>query len=170
MTMAPRQGMMAAVSAKPSSFEPRFEYRQVGGVRLHCAMAGEANRPLVILLHGFPEFWFAWRDYFEPLVRAGYRVITADNGRNAWQVLVEQGCDMLVTDLEMPIEGGFALLERLRADRQFSTLPAIVISSKANAENRRRAQELDVFEFMPKPVSQQDLVDTLRAMRRDLRD
>jgi pimeloyl-ACP methyl ester carboxylesterase len=33
---------------------------------------------LVILLHGFPEFWFAWRHYFEPLVRAGYRVVAPD--------------------------------------------------------------------------------------------
>ena len=62
--------MMRAVSKAATSTRPRFEYRQVGGVRLHCAVAGEPGAPLVILLHGFPEFWFAWRGYFEPLVRA----------------------------------------------------------------------------------------------------
>ena len=41
-------------------------------------MAGEQGAPLVILLHGFPEFWFSWRDYFGPLVRAGYRVVAPD--------------------------------------------------------------------------------------------
>jgi pimeloyl-ACP methyl ester carboxylesterase len=66
------------VLSTPDPAEPRFEYRAIGRLRLHCAVAGEQGRPLVILLHGFPEFWYAWRDYFEPLVRAGYRVIAPD--------------------------------------------------------------------------------------------
>lgn len=78
MTWAAPPGIMRAVSADSSGVEPRFEYRHVGGLRLHCAVAGPRGAPLVILLHGFPEFWYAWRDYFEPLVRAGYRVVAPD--------------------------------------------------------------------------------------------
>lgn len=37
-----------------------FDYAQIGGVRLHYAKAGEGEK-LVILLHGFPEFWYSWR-------------------------------------------------------------------------------------------------------------
>jgi len=37
-----------------------FDYAQIGSVRLHYAMAGEGEK-LVILLHGFPEFWYSWR-------------------------------------------------------------------------------------------------------------
>src|SRR5437764_914552 len=32
------------------------------GIRLHYASAGERGRPLVLFVHGFPEFWYAWRD------------------------------------------------------------------------------------------------------------
>ncbi len=32
------------------------------GLRLHCALSGDASRPLMLMLHGFPEFWFAWRE------------------------------------------------------------------------------------------------------------
>lgn len=39
----------------------RHGYAQVGDVRLHYAESGAAERPLVVLLHGFPEFWYSWR-------------------------------------------------------------------------------------------------------------
>ncbi|HEU6441898.1 MAG TPA: alpha/beta hydrolase [Microvirga sp.] len=51
---------------------------QVGGITLHCIEAGPKDGPLVILLHGFPEFWWAWRYQIEPLSRAGYRVLVPD--------------------------------------------------------------------------------------------
>jgi pimeloyl-ACP methyl ester carboxylesterase len=47
-----------------------------GGVRLHYVEAGEG--PLVVLLHGFPEFWWSWRHQIPALVAAGYRVVAPD--------------------------------------------------------------------------------------------
>ena len=49
---------------------------EVNRVRLHLAELGEG--PLVLLLHGFPECWYSWRHQFEPLARAGYRVVAPD--------------------------------------------------------------------------------------------
>lgn len=49
-----------------------------GGVSLNVAEAGPADGPVVILLHGFPEFWFGWRHQIGPLARAGYRVVVPD--------------------------------------------------------------------------------------------
>lgn len=40
--------------------------------------AGDENDPLVIFLHGFPEFWYSWRHYLKPFVEAGYRVLAPD--------------------------------------------------------------------------------------------
>jgi pimeloyl-ACP methyl ester carboxylesterase len=47
-------------------------------VTLHCAVAGPKDGPLVVLLHGFPEFWFGRRDYFRPLAERGFRVVAPD--------------------------------------------------------------------------------------------
>lgn len=57
-----------------------IEHRIVlaNGMALHVAQAGPADGPLVILLHGFPEFWFGWRELIEPLASAGFRVIAPD--------------------------------------------------------------------------------------------
>ncbi|HKO57459.1 MAG TPA: alpha/beta hydrolase [Thermoanaerobaculia bacterium] len=48
----------------------------INGVELHWVEAGEG--PLVVLLHGFPEFWYSWRNQIPALVRAGHRVIAPD--------------------------------------------------------------------------------------------
>jgi pimeloyl-ACP methyl ester carboxylesterase len=40
--------------------------------------AGPADGPLVVLLHGFPEFWYGWRRQIEPLAAAGFRVLVPD--------------------------------------------------------------------------------------------
>jgi pimeloyl-ACP methyl ester carboxylesterase len=48
----------------------------VNGVRLHYVKAGSG--PLVILLHGFPEFWYSWRFQIPVLAAAGYRVVAPD--------------------------------------------------------------------------------------------
>lgn len=48
------------------------------GVRLHAVTAGPKDGPLVLLLHGFPEFWYAWRHQLPALAAAGYRVIAPD--------------------------------------------------------------------------------------------
>jgi pimeloyl-ACP methyl ester carboxylesterase len=55
-----------------------FNLRKVGGVRLHVAEAGPEDGPLLILLHGFPEFWFGWRELIGPLADQGYRIVAPD--------------------------------------------------------------------------------------------
>jgi epoxide hydrolase 4 len=47
-------------------------------IRLHVVQAGPADGPQVILLHGFPEFWYSWRKQIPALVEAGYRVWAPD--------------------------------------------------------------------------------------------
>ncbi|MFC5280083.1 alpha/beta fold hydrolase [Halorubrum rubrum] len=53
-------------------------YRDVNGVRVHVVTAGDPDAPLVVLLHGHPDFWYGWRDQIGPLVEAGFRVLVPD--------------------------------------------------------------------------------------------
>ena len=55
-----------------------FTFITTNGVRLHVAQAGPQDGPLVVLLHGFPEFWYGWRRQIAPLADAGFRVIAPD--------------------------------------------------------------------------------------------
>jgi pimeloyl-ACP methyl ester carboxylesterase len=50
----------------------------LAGLRLHAVVAGPDGAPLVVLLHGFPEFWYEWRHTIGPLAQAGFRIIVPD--------------------------------------------------------------------------------------------
>jgi len=60
--------------------EPHLEtlFFQNGKVKLHAVAAGPKDGPVVLLLHGFPEFWYGWRRQIEPLAAAGFRVLVPD--------------------------------------------------------------------------------------------
>jgi epoxide hydrolase 4 len=51
---------------------------QNGAVSLHAVAAGAKDGPVVVLLHGFPEFWYGWHHQIEPLATAGFSVIVPD--------------------------------------------------------------------------------------------
>ena len=71
--------------------------RTVNGVQLHVVAAGDPADPLVVLLHGFPEFFYGWREHVGPLVEAGYRVLVPDQrgynlsekGNRIWDYRIE---------------------------------------------------------------------------------
>src|SRR5690349_24695550 len=68
---------MTTTSTLPDvGIELREGNAEVGDVNLHYVEAGEG--PLVLLLHGFPEFWFSWRLQIAPLAAAGFRVVAPD--------------------------------------------------------------------------------------------
>jgi pimeloyl-ACP methyl ester carboxylesterase len=73
----PRRDSVSVASAELGlTFESRFI--DVGEVTLHVVFAGREDGPPVVLLHGFPEFWYAWRGPAAVLARAGFRVIVPD--------------------------------------------------------------------------------------------
>ncbi|MGI4940965.1 MAG: alpha/beta fold hydrolase, partial [Janthinobacterium lividum] len=92
----------------------RESTRSVNGVNLHVVEAGDAGRPLLLLLHGFPEFWWAWRHQITPLAEAGYHVVVPDmrgyNTSDAPQEVSAYTIDILAVDV-------VALADAFGADR-----------------------------------------------------
>jgi epoxide hydrolase 4 len=86
--------------------EFREGYADVEDVRLHYVEAGDG--PLIVLLHGFPEFWFGWRLQIEQLVKAGFRVVAPDtrgyNLSSKPEGFQAYGVDLLAADIRGLIE------------------------------------------------------------------
>lgn len=89
----------------PSLLEPgwRESVHDVGGVHLHVVEAGKAGNPVVVLLHGFPEFWWGWRHQLTALADAGLHVVAPDlrgyNGSEAPAGVTAYHLDVLVDDV-----------------------------------------------------------------------
>jgi pimeloyl-ACP methyl ester carboxylesterase len=61
------------------------------GAAFHVAEAGPADGPAVVLLHGWPQHWYEWRDCFTPLADAGLRVIAPDLRGFGWSERTRHG-------------------------------------------------------------------------------
>jgi pimeloyl-ACP methyl ester carboxylesterase len=61
----------------------RHEYVDTGGVRIHVALAGPEDGPPVVLLHGWPQNWWAWREVI-PEIAKDFRVIAPDLRGHGW--------------------------------------------------------------------------------------
>jgi pimeloyl-ACP methyl ester carboxylesterase len=56
----------------------RERYISTNGINLHVMEAGPKDGPMILFLHGFPEFWFAWRKQIEYFTQRGYLVVVPD--------------------------------------------------------------------------------------------
>jgi pimeloyl-ACP methyl ester carboxylesterase len=54
------------------------KYISTNGIRLHVVEAGKPGGELIVFLHGFPEFWYAWRYQIDYFARAGFHVLVPD--------------------------------------------------------------------------------------------
>ncbi len=84
-----------------------------------------------------------------------YKIVTADNGREAVEILRSMPIDLLVTDLKMPEMNGFEILAW--TSRQQPQLPVIVMSAFGTPEIEARLEKMDTLQFLDKPLDLQKL-------------
>jgi pimeloyl-ACP methyl ester carboxylesterase len=65
-------------SLKPCQMPYSEHLRTVNGIRLHTVEMGPAGAPVILFLHGFPEFWYGWHRQIDYFAALGYRVIVPD--------------------------------------------------------------------------------------------
>jgi pimeloyl-ACP methyl ester carboxylesterase len=68
----------AAVAADGQQVPVEHHYLDAGAIRLHYVTAGPEDGHTVVLLHGFPEFWYGWHNQIVALAQHGYRVVVPD--------------------------------------------------------------------------------------------
>jgi pimeloyl-ACP methyl ester carboxylesterase len=75
--IAEPQGKPAAAAKKGAAMKLEDKYATNNGVKIHYVASGPANGPLVVMIHGFPDFWMTW-DQLIPALNDKYRVVAMD--------------------------------------------------------------------------------------------
>ncbi len=103
-----------------------------------------------ILLHG--------------LLKAGFNVEVADNGREALEKLSGVKIDLILSDIEMPLLDGYGLYESVKANQLYSDIPFIFLTMKTTPEDQVRGLGLGVDEYVTKPVNMKVLVARIKLV------
>jgi sigma-B regulation protein RsbU (phosphoserine phosphatase) len=87
------------------------------------------------------------------LQQQGHTVSRAENGRQALEMIAAEEFDLVLLDIMMPELDGYAVLERLRADKTLDRLPVIMISAVTEIESVVRCIEMGATDYLPKPFN-----------------
>jgi DNA-binding response OmpR family regulator len=98
------------------------------------------------------------------LTMEGYDVEPCSNGHEAYRKLVYSKPDLIITDLLMPKLDGFALIEKIKQDKNMQHIPVAIFSAKPPHENEARALSLNVQAFIKKPCSLDDLHEIVKSI------
>ncbi len=93
----------------------------------------------------------------------GYTVLTAQNGKEALEILSRQNVDLAILDVMMPVMDGFNLLRKIREN---STIPVIFLTARAEDMDKVLGLGLGADDFMSKPFSIAELVARVAALLR----
>lgn len=91
----------------------------------------------------------------------GHDVVIANHGVEALACLKQAGVDLALVDIAMPEMDGLTLLQRLRDDTRYQSLPVIMLTASGQDEDRQTALSIGADGFLTKPTSSRELIETI---------
>ncbi len=102
----------------------------------------------------------------ELLAQAGHTPMPEPNGRLAWERLLRDGADMVVTDINMPELDGFQLLAKIRAADSCQSMPVLMLTIRAFAEDQVAGYETGADDYLTKPFDSDVFIARIHALGR----
>ncbi len=113
------------------------------------------NHRRLLLIDDDPNLILLVKDYLE---FRGYEVITAENGREALEVLEQETPDMIICDVMMPEMDGYSLVRHVREDPRTNWIPVLFLSAKGQSQDRVKGLNTGADVYMVKPFEPEELV------------
>lgn len=88
----------------------------------------------------------------------GFEVLTASNGAQAYEIACSESPDLIVTDFQMPVMDGFALVKKLRQSEQTKDIPVIMLTARSFSIEREQQEQLNISDCLGKPFSPRELL------------
>jgi two-component system cell cycle response regulator DivK len=94
---------------------------------------------------------------------AGHRTIFAVDGREGVRVALQEGPDLVICDLQLPLLSGFEVVERLRAEPQWRCVPVIAVTASSMLGDRERVMRAGFDGYISKPIVPETFVADVEA-------
>ena len=121
--------------------------------------AQESEKALVLVVDDNADL----RDYMTGLLSPQYRVITADDGQAALDVLSSYMPDIILSDVMMPRMTGLELVRALRDNPATAAVPIVLLSARAGEESTVEGLDAGSDDYLTKPFTAQELLGRVRA-------
>lgn len=105
----------------------------------------------------------------ERLEFGGYLVDTATDGKKALIMIAQQKPDIILLDLMMPHMNGYEVCERLKNDEMYMDIPIIILTAKAQEEDKRRGLRAGADDYLVKPFEPKELISKIEEFTKDRR-
>ncbi|MCB1156750.1 MAG: SpoIIE family protein phosphatase [Leptospiraceae bacterium] len=99
----------------------------------------------------------------EMLEDEGYKILQAENGQLAWEMMQKETVDFVICDIMMPVMDGYELLNKIRAEKSTVTLPFLFLSAKSTREDVRKGMNLNADDYITKPFKKKELLESIKA-------
>ena len=104
------------------------------------------------------------RQYVASILQEKWKVITAKDGQEAYDLAYEQHPDLILTDVMMPVLDGFGLLKKIRESHPLQHTPVILLSARAGEEAKTEGLNAGADDYVVKPFSAKELVTRVEAL------
>ncbi|MGB9710038.1 MAG: response regulator [Thermodesulfovibrio sp.] len=94
----------------------------------------------------------------------GYEVVTAENGLEALQKLGLEKINLILTDMNMPYMDGIELTKQVKANPDFSHIPVVMITTEADEDEKKRAFEVGVDDYLVKPTNAEQITESMKKI------
>lgn len=112
-------------------------------------------RPTILVVEDHPDL----QDYIRLILEERYHVVVAKNGQAALDWLLPAAhCQLILSDLMMPVMDGFQLLEKLKSNDLTRHIPVIILTARVEAQDRLKALRIGVDDYLTKPFEEDELL------------
>jgi DNA-binding response OmpR family regulator len=124
------------------------------------ATTDDTAKPLVLVADDDPDILSLVSLRLE---KAGYDVVSADDGRKAYDLVQERRPDAAILDVRMPEMDGLELIRCIRADERSKDMLLIALSARVREANIAEGLDAGADEYMQKPFNGKQLVELIEA-------
>lgn len=121
------------------------------------------DNPTILVADGDPKNLQILRENLET---AGFEVILAADGMQAWQKISASVPDLILSEVNLPKLDGFQLLEKLKADPVTSSIPLMFLTNRRELQDRVRSLRGGVKDYMIKPLHIKEVLARIRMILR----